>query len=35
VDFRFRNQVIVKMRTDDGNEEAEENVVWDVEKKSL
>jgi len=32
VDFRFRNQVILKM-----NEEApaEKNVVWDVEKKSL
>jgi cell division septal protein FtsQ len=35
VDFRFRNQIIVRMRTDAGNEEAEERVVWDVEKKSL
>ena len=35
VDFRFRDQVIVKMRTDTANEEAEEKVVWDVEKKSL
>jgi cell division septal protein FtsQ len=35
VDLRFRDQAIVKMRTDSGNEEAEEKVVWDVEKKSL
>jgi hypothetical protein len=35
VDFRFRNQVIVKMRTDAAHEKAEEKVVWDVEKKSL
>jgi hypothetical protein len=35
VDLRFRDQVIVKMRTDSGNEKAEEKVVWDVEKKSL
>ena len=33
VDFRFANQVILKMKTD--APEAEEKVVWDAEKKSL
>ena len=32
VDFRFQNQVILKMRTD---APADEKVIWDVEKKSL
>jgi len=32
VDFRFKNQVILKLHTD---QPAEESVVWDVKKKSL
>jgi cell division protein FtsQ len=33
VDFRFANQVILKMKSD--APDAEEKVVWDAEKKSL
>jgi hypothetical protein len=31
VDLRFKNQVIVQL----SNDEAGENIVWDVEKKAL
>jgi hypothetical protein len=34
VDFRFANQVVLKMKPDTSDDH-EEKVVWGVEKKSL